>query len=187
MTISTFIGLINNAALLVSLVLIYDLVVLRQPGEKVSSSQILIGLILGLIGLAIMKNPWEFLPGIIFDTRSILLSVCGLFFGMVPTVTATILTGGYRLYLGGSGAWTGFAVIVISSAVGLGWRHFRTKDLDSISNKSLYLMGCVTHALMLLLMLTLPRAIALGILSKITFPVMLISPFAYFEIRKANL
>lgn len=66
MTVSTFIGLINNAALLISLVLIYDLVVLRQPGEKASSKQIPIGIILGIIGLAIMNNPWEFLPGIIF-------------------------------------------------------------------------------------------------------------------------
>ena len=63
MTISTFIGLINNAALLVSLVLIYDAVIFRQSEEKASSKQIPIGLILGVIGLAIMKNPWEFLPG----------------------------------------------------------------------------------------------------------------------------
>ena len=176
MTVSTFIGLINNAALLVSLVLIYDIVVFRQTGEKAPSRQIPIGLILGLIGLAIMKNPWEFLPGIIFDTRSILLSLCGLFFGTVPTVAAIIMTGGFRLYLGGAGAWTGFAVIVTSGAVGLGWRHFMTTDLDSISRKSLYLMGCLTHGLMLLLMLTLPRAVALGVLSKISLPVMLIFP-----------
>ncbi len=97
MTISTFIGLINNAALLVSLVLIYDAVIFRQSEEKASSKQIPIGLILGVIGLAIMKNPWEFLPGIIFDTRSILLSLCGLFFGTVPTMVASILTGGFRL------------------------------------------------------------------------------------------
>jgi len=96
-TISTFIGLINNAALLVSLVLIYDAVVFRQSEEKASSKQIPIGLILGVIGLAIMKNPWEFLPGIIFDMRSILLSLCGLFFGTVPTMVASILTGGFRL------------------------------------------------------------------------------------------
>nr|WP_319490993.1 LytS/YhcK type 5TM receptor domain-containing protein [uncultured Desulfobacter sp.] len=176
MTISTFIGLINNAALLVSLVLIYDIVVFRQTEEKAPSKQIPIGLILGLIGLAIMKNPWEFLPGIIFDTRSILLSLCGLFFGTVPTVAAIIMTGGFRLYLGGAGAWTGFAVIVTSGAVGLGWRHFMTTDLDSISSKSLYLMGCVTHGLMLLSMLTLPRAVVLGVLSKISLPVMLIFP-----------
>ena len=176
MIITTFIGFINNSALLVSLVLIYDIVILRQPEENASSKQIPIGLILGLIGLAIMMNPWEFLPGIIFDTRSILLSVCGLFFGTVPTIIATTFTGGYRLYLGGVGAWTGFAVIVISGAVGLSWRHFMTKDLDSLSNRSLYLMGCVTHALMLFLMLTLPRTVAFGVLSKISLPVMLIFP-----------
>ena len=123
-----------------------------------------------------MMNPWEFLPGIIFDTRSILLSVCGLFFGTVPTIIATTFTGGYRLYLGGVGSWTGFAVILISGAVGLFWRHFMTKDLDSLSNRSLYLMGCVTHALMLSLMLTLPRTVAFGVLSKISLPVMLIFP-----------
>ena len=108
MTSSSFIGLINNTTLLMALALIYDIVVLRRPGQKSILAQFPIGATLGFIGIAIMMNPWEFMPGVIFDTRSILLSITGLFFGTVPTLVAALMTGGYRLSLGGTGFWTGF-------------------------------------------------------------------------------
>ena len=176
MTSASLTGLINNAALLMTLALISDVVILRQPGQKDSPSQIPIGVLLGIIGVAIMMNPWEFLPGGIFDTRSILLSVTGLFFGTVPVLITVLMTGAYRLFLGGTGAWTGVAVIVTSGAVGLSWRHWIKRDLGSVSSGDLYLMGLAAHVLMLLLMLKLPRHVACGVLFKITFPVMLIFP-----------
>jgi PAS domain S-box-containing protein len=184
MTSATFTGLINNTALLITLALIYDVVILRQPGQKTSLNQIPLGITLGIIGIGIMMNPWEFLPGVIFDTRSVLLSVTGLFFGTVPTLGAVLITGGYRLSIGGTGAWTGFAVIVTSGAVGLAWRHWVKKDLETISIRDLYLMSIVTHVLMLLWMLTLPRSIAFGVLSKISLPVILIFPLGTLLIGK---
>jgi PAS domain S-box-containing protein len=184
MTSSTFIGLINNSALLMALAVIYDIVVLRQPGQKASINQIPIGATLGLIGIAIMMNPWEFLPGVIFDTRSILLSITGLFFGTVPTLVTASMTGGYRLYLGGAGSWTGFAVILTSGLVGLAWRHWIKKDLNKVSGADLYLMGVATHILMLLWMLTLPRSMAIGVLSKISLPVILIFPLGTLLLGK---
>lgn len=177
MTSATLLGFINNTALLLALALIYDVFISQQTKKKASSNQREIGVILGLIGVSIMMNPWEFTPGVIIDARSILFSVCGLFFGTVPTLIATLIVGAYRLYLGGIGVWTGLAVIATSSAVGIAWRHWRKKDLNDLSNSNLYLMGLVTHVLMLSWMLTLPIPIALSVLSKISLPVLLIFPF----------
>ncbi|NQY26325.1 MAG: hypothetical protein HRT92_04020 [Piscirickettsiaceae bacterium] len=38
-----------------------------------------IGLHLGLIGVFIMLTPWQLSPGYVFDTRSILLAISGLY------------------------------------------------------------------------------------------------------------
>ncbi len=172
---ATFIGLIHNAALLISLTLLYDTFALRQHFKK-PSVKIGIGLVLGLIGIAIMLTPWEFMPGVIFDTRSVLLSLGGLFFGGVPAVIAMAITGLLRLYQGGSGAWTGVAVIITSGTLGILWRHRRHKQVEGLSLLELYRFGVIVHVAMLLWMLTLSREISMKVLSSISLPVMLIYP-----------
>ena len=169
-------GLMNNTALLITLVLLYDILTLRQVGEKTSVKQAFTGIMLGVIGIAIMSNPWEFSPGVVFDTRSILLCITGFFFGTLPAIITILITGCYRLFLGGSGAWTGVAVIVTSGLVGLAWRHKRKKSMGNISINEFYALGMVVHILMLLWMLTLPWAVAMAVLSKIAIPVLLIFP-----------
>ncbi|WP_299983059.1 LytS/YhcK type 5TM receptor domain-containing protein [Desulfobacula sp.] len=173
---STIIGFVNNAALLISLGLLYDILTLRQVGGKTSFNQIITGVILGVIGIAVMSNPWEFTPGVIFDTRSILLCITGFFFGTLPVIITILITGAYRLFLGGTGVWTGVAVIVTSGLVGLAWRYKGKKDLKNVSMKEMYILGLTVHILMLLWMLTLPWPIAKEVLSRITLPVLLIFP-----------
>ncbi|MBC2705480.1 PAS domain S-box protein [Desulfobacula sp.] len=173
---STIIGFINNAALLLALGLLYDILTLRQVGGKTSFNQMVTGVILGGIGIAVMSNPWEFTPGVIFDTRSILLCITGFFFGTLPVIMTILITGAYRLFLGGEGVWTGLGVIATSGLVGLAWRHKQKNDLKNVSMKELYALGMIVHVLMLLWMLTLPWPIAKEVLSRITLPVLLIFP-----------
>src|SRR6056297_1293509 len=121
MAYSSIIGLVNNAALLLALVLIYDMLDFRLHGENSLSQQIVSGLLLGAIGVAIMLNPWDFGQGIIFDTRSVLLCISGFFFGTLPAVIAVLSTATFRVFMGGAGTLTGVVVIVSSGAIGLGW------------------------------------------------------------------
>lgn len=176
MNSATIIGLVNNAALLLALGLIYDMLGPRLLGGKPSVPQFIAGVILGAIGIAVMLNPWEFRPGIIFDTRSVLLSISGLFFGTVPALLAVLMTGALRLYMGGGGAWTGVAVIVTSGGIGVAWRHLRRNREEDLSMRELYLFGIVVHVSMLLCMLSLPWSVAKDVLSKISLPVMLLYP-----------
>jgi len=169
-------GLVNNVALLLAMILIYDIVFLRQIQYESFLKQLFLGTTLGGIGVGIMMNPVEFLPGIIFDTRSVLLCITGFFFGTVPTVIAVSITGGYRVVLGGTGTWTGIAVIITSGAVGLTWRRCRKGHLKNVSVRELYLLGIVTHFLMLVCMLTLPHPVAFDVISRISLPVMLVLP-----------
>ena len=176
MSSSTMIGLVNNVALLLALGLLYETVGYKSQGGKPSIRQAVTGLVLGAIGIAVMLNPWPFVQGVVFDSRSVLLSVSGLFFGAIPTLIATLMTGVFRLCAGGAGVWTGVAVILTSGAIGVGWRHLRRPEFKEMSLSELYIMGLVVHVAMLLWMFSLPWSLALSILSRITVPVMVIYP-----------
>ncbi len=124
MSIFPPIELINNVALLLGLALLYDLT-LQYHGTRWLLPRLFYGVVIGGVGVAVMLTPWPVVPGIVFDTRSILLSLSGLFFGTVPTLIAIIITGSFRFYQGGAGMWVGVTVILVSGLLGLGWRYLR--------------------------------------------------------------
>jgi two-component system, sensor histidine kinase and response regulator len=173
---STFTSLIFNAALLLAVGQVIDFTLPHRPCDRLSRRPLLIGAAIGLIGIGLMSAPLHLMPGIVFDVRSVLLAICGLFFGAVPTAVAMAATAAYRLVLGGDGAWPGVAVIVASGLIGLAWRHKRRPDLISIGWVELYGLGLVVHAVMLLLMLLMPWETARQVLAGIGLPVMLIYP-----------
>lgn len=170
--------LMYNAAILLSTALLFDITKIHWRQNLIGIQRIIVGLILGFIGIMLMANPWNFAPGIIFDTRSILLSISGLFFGLVPTIIAMIMTSIFRYLQGGVATWTGVSVILATGGIGLVWRYLRKKNIDQISFIELYLFGILNHVVMLLLMLTLPLETALRVLGDISFPVLLIYPIA---------
>jgi len=168
-----FIGLINNAALLLALSLLYGL--LQHRADDLPW-QILRGFFFGLIGVGVMMNPWQFSPGVIFDTRSILLGVGGLFLGTVSTLIALVITCCYRIYLGGAGTTMGIGVLVTSGVLGLIWVRVRRQPAYLIGGWEFYLFGIVVHIGMLLWMSALPTNTSWMALQKLALPVMLIYP-----------
>ncbi|HNW85286.1 MAG TPA: LytS/YhcK type 5TM receptor domain-containing protein, partial [Candidatus Cryosericum sp.] len=96
-----FVHLVANAAILLALVYVFDLLRATRRLPHNWMRQGVTGLVIGFLGLVIMHLPWSFGPGIIFDTRTVLLAISGLFFGAVPTIVAMAMTAAYRLYLGG--------------------------------------------------------------------------------------
>ncbi|MBC7235551.1 MAG: GAF domain-containing protein [Chloroflexi bacterium] len=171
------IGLLNNAALLLALGVLYDTVPLRV-NLRMGGRRSLAGLGIGAAGIAIMLNPWHFGSGVVFDTRSILLSLSGLFFGPIPTLVAAAMTSAFRLYQGGAGAWVGTAVILTSSGLGIAWGWKRRWRRTPIGAAELYLFGLAVHVAMLLWMLSLPASMGPTVLRTIALPVMLIYPLA---------
>ncbi len=176
MNMQSFLGLFQNASLLLAAALLFDVSASRWEVRKPLHSQIGIGLALAVIGLAVMLSTWQFLPGVVFDTRSILISVVGLFFGTIPTVIVVAATAVLRFYQGGLGALTGVLVIAASGAVGLIWRHMKKEPLSCSGWGELYCFGLLVHVVMLALMLTLPWEVARHVLAGIGLPVMLIYP-----------
>ncbi|KAF0106289.1 MAG: putative PAS/PAC sensor protein [Chloroflexi bacterium] len=176
MTESSFFALAQNISLLLATALVFDLLVSYRKAGRSWLWRVPFGLLLGGIGIALMLTPWVYDVGIIFDTRSVLLGISGLFFGSVPTVTAMLVTAAFRYYQGGVAAWTGICVILASGTIGILWRRMSKRPVETITGWQLYLFGWVIHIVMLLLMFTLPMEVALQVLAKISIPVLMIYP-----------
>lgn len=184
MSYSSIIGLINNAALLLALCLLYDMLGFSFKKRKTLMEEIISAVVLGAVGVAIMSNPWNFGEGVVFDTRSVLLAVSGFFFGAIPVAVAMLFTGVFRFFSGGAGMWTGIGVILTSGIIGLLWRHLRPPKHEKPSLGELYLLGMVVHLAMIAWFFLLPWPLAIDVLGKISLPVMLIYPLAVVILGK---
>jgi PAS domain S-box-containing protein len=172
-------ALVLNAALLIAVTHILALAISGRAKRSRRLWVPVVGGLLGLIGVGVMSFAFELQSGLRFDLRSVLLSIVGLFFGAVPTLVAMAVTGAFRIYQGGVGAFTGVAVILVSGCIGLAWRWRRRDSLATISWKELYVFGFVVNIAMLAAMpLTLPPELGRTILASIGLPVLLIYPLA---------
>ena len=169
-------SLLFNAAMLLAVVLVLDLATTQLRLESMWRRQWLTGVILGGIGIGVMMAPLTLLPGLIFDVRSVLLAIAGLFFGPVPTALAMAMTAAYRLAVGGVAAWAGVAVIFASGLIGIAWRHYRRPSLEAIDWRELLALGVVVHLAMLAVLLLMLGGIARDVLGGIALPVMLVHP-----------
>jgi len=169
-------SLIVNAALLLLMVLVIDLATTPQQVESLVRRRVLMGVVLGGIGIGIMMAPLTLMPGVIFDVRSVLLAVSGLFFGTWPTAVAMALTAAYRLSLGGAGAWPGVVVILTSGLIGIAWRRWRRPTLDAIDWRELLIFGVLVHLVMLADLAFMLWDIADRAVAPIALPVLLLYP-----------
>jgi diguanylate cyclase (GGDEF)-like protein/PAS domain S-box-containing protein len=141
------------------------------------------GIIIGLLGILLMVNTVSFSSGVIFDSRSILVSVTGLFFGYVTTIIATIIISVYRLLLGGAGAFTGVMVTVVTASIGLIWHQLRMNKILNKPKKiwlEFYLFGLISHIGMFICMLTFPKDMIPHILQTMTLPILAVYPIGSF-------
>ena len=125
-----------------------------------------------------MLNPLQWHQGIIFDTRSVLLCVAGLFFEPLSAFIAMGMAAAFRIHFGGNGTWMGIAVILASGSIAMIWRRMRKTDLVDISLQELYTLGLVVHLVMLGLMALLPGPLVMETLRKIGIPVLVVYPVA---------
>jgi LytS/YehU family sensor histidine kinase len=96
-----FIGLLNNLAILLALSILYSFV-LRKYQRETTSCKIIAGLLFGAVTIIGMVNPVVFSPGIVFDGRSVIISIAGLFCGPVPATITALIAAIYRIWLGGA-------------------------------------------------------------------------------------
>lgn len=177
----SYVGLINNMALLLVMGALYGSFY-RHTDTLLGKT--ICGVALGAVGVGVMLTPWELAPGIFFDTRAIVLSVGGLFLGVIPTSIAMAMTGFYRLYVGGPGVLTGTLWVVVAGLLGICWGRFHRRPVSQLSGWEYYFFGVVVQGCMLALMLTMPSGLVIPTLSQITLPLLAFFPIGSFLLSK---
>lgn len=173
---SIILGLVQNIAILLVFSLLYDLFWEKESRFSKIQYKIILGFIIGGIGIVLMMTPWVMLPGIAFDTRSILLLNSGLFFGPIPTFIAIVIAAIYRIYLGGSGMMMGVAIIISSGVIGCLWKRFYPDWRKGNYLWDLFKVGMLTHVVMLMWTILLPEDLSWITLKKIAIPVLVLYP-----------
>lgn len=175
--------LLFNLTLLIALSIVSGFIGKRCPSQT-PRGRILQGLLFGGAAVIGMLRPLDLGAGLIFDGRSVMVSVCALYFGPVAGVISAAMAIVARIALAGTGMITG--VLVILSAVGIGIiAHQRFIDrTNPPSTENLCLFGLVVHLVMLALMFTLPESLGLQVVTRIGPTVLLLYPLATILIGK---
>ena len=97
---SIFIALLQNTSILLAFAMLYENIWIKDEKSKSLINKIIIGFVLSGIGIVIMYTTWYWVPGIVFDTRSVMISISGLFFGFIPTFILMAVTTIVRLVMG---------------------------------------------------------------------------------------
>jgi PAS domain S-box-containing protein len=170
---------LNNITLLVTLSVVYVLVgrYLDQSSKRV---QILSGLVFGSFVILGIYNSVELEPGLIFDGRSIILSVAGLFGGPIVGVIAGVMALAYRIWIGGAGVLMGSLVIFESVFLGIFFYYFIQKRPKIPAFLLYFIMGFLVHVLMVVLIITLPEGFRLQTFANVFIPVLVLYPIASF-------
>ena len=172
---SITVSLANNTALLLVLSVVLELTY-HMPHKYQRIKAMISGIMITFICIVIMNVPFMLQPGIFYDTRSILISVTALVFGLVPTAITAIAASLYRLSIGGAGAWQGLAVIISSALIGLAWRRWILPKSKQPRWLNIFLMSLMVHAVMLACTFLIPYPDSIVVFRAIALPVMLIYP-----------
>jgi|GEM_PF-3493430 len=177
MELELFTDIVNNIALLLALCFSYRFIA-RYWKLNTFKGKIFAGLLFGGVASIGMLLPVVYSPGIIFDGRTIVLSIIGLFGGALPTAVAVGMTSILRIWQGGTGVWMGLGTIISSALIGFLYRYIRMQYPLMKAVLHFYIFGIVVHLVMLCWVIALPETIRWQVLEHIALPVILIYPFA---------
>ena len=170
--------LVQNMAILIALCSIY-VILSRFRGRNLMLWKLATGVWFGSVAVLGMMLPFVYEPGVIYDGRSIVLALAGLFGGGYASLAAMLIAGGFRIFLGGAGVYAGLATIVFCTLVGLGFRRLYRNQPEKIGLAVLFLIGIAVHMVMLACQLLIPWPVGLEVFLKLWLPVMVIFPPAF--------
>ncbi len=135
------------------------------------------------MGILIMSHPFFLNTGLFFDSRSILMSVTGMFLSPPITLIAMVCLSLFRVVLGGVGTFAGVGCIISSGALGMLWHTKRyTTVIEGDGGKGLefYLFGVIVHIVMILDFFLMPSPLNKEVISSIALPVLVFFPFGNY-------
>lgn len=184
MVLDVIVTLFVNVMLLLSMSFIMQ--ILPKTNKKLYNS-LIIGAYTSIVALVIMSSDltFEFYPGMIFDTRSILISSTSMFFGTIPSFMTWFTMLSYRLYVGGSGVMAAFINISQAAIIGLLFRKYRMRNRKIVTTPIWEFVGVsyIIHIIMFLIVFTLPAEERNAILPHLWYMVLLFLPLSSIGIN----
>lgn len=165
--------IISNISVLIAFSIVSGFIDKRWQRSSLAG-KLLQGTLFSIAVVTGMLYPFIYNPGIIFDGRSIVISLCTLFFGPVSGLMTAISAALTRLIIGGDGTLMGVMVIVFSFLTGLLF-HLNRKQIR-VNGKNLYIMGGIVHLIMMALILLLPGQQVVSAIQILGIPILLVYP-----------
>ena len=113
------VAFIEAAGLMALTALAYGFIIRTKfaPLQK----SLIIGGLFSFTAIFSMMTPVQFAPGIIIDSRAIMVGLGAAFGGLPAAIVVSITASAARFYIGGDGAFPGVVGIIIAATLGYFW------------------------------------------------------------------
>lgn len=128
-----FLGLFNNLAIFIILVAVYGALNSHFEKSALLTRQAAVGFIFGLFAIFCMHVKIPVAEGVIVDQRNTIVALSGAFGGPLSAVLCAVMTGGYRIYLGGGGTLGGVIGVGLAAVASVIFYKLR-EQIDSFLN-----------------------------------------------------
>lgn len=161
----------------------YGLIKWYKPQNEIVY-QVSQGVWFGAVSFSAMMMPYAYSPGVIYDGRSVILTLAGLWGSGYTALVSVLIAGAYRIYFGGSGIWAGLATILFCSLTGVLFRQLFKSKLENLQFIRFIVIGLIAHLVMLASQLLLPENEGLEVISRIWLSVLLVLPVTFVVIAR---
>lgn len=150
-----FLDLVENLTLLIALCWLHAMIMRYLDGYELPG-KVCSGVLFGAVCIVGMMIPLELAEGLIFDGRTVVLSMAAFFGGPLVAGIAGVMAGLFRLSLGGVGLVPGLLSVAMPVLMGLLFRHLYRRHRIPFNVLSLLIFSAGMHLLEVLILALLP-------------------------------
>ena len=104
------------------------------------------------------------------DPRSVVLTVAGVFTGVIGTLFATLIVSAYSIWLGGDGSAVGLAIIAVSAASGLCFSQLVRAGRVRFDWATMLVLGSIVHVGCIATFNLLPSPVDAQLIEQVAIP-----------------
>ncbi|GLQ05122.1 ATP-binding protein [Sneathiella chinensis] len=164
---------IEQVTVVLSIALLHRYI-LRFCGADGYKRQFAIGVLFGVMCIFVMSVPVMPVEGVIFDARSLVLGLSGIFSGVIGAIATATIAIVYRIFISGEGYLLGISFILICALSSLLYSRLIHLKKLKVSFTHLLVYGFLLHTAELCLITLLPNDMSSSVLSSVIVPFYLI-------------
>lgn len=154
---AVLLDLVENLSLLITLCWLHGMI-MRYLGGFEWAARIVSGLLFGAVCIVGMAIPIVLAEGLIFDGRTVVLSMAAFFGGPLVGAIAGAMAGLFRLGIGGVGVVPGLLNILMPVLVGLAFRYLHRRGRVPLNALSLLVFSAIVQVLQVVNLALLPAS-----------------------------